>query len=255
MALSCGFWKCEECRDKKARAVMARALKGMIADDAQRAGFRERYNFKTLTLTCPGAEFRMRYTREEAAVQMRDAFRKLILFLRKQLGYFSYIRVTEDQKDGYPHYHVTLCGPNIAPKWVLRMIEDAWRGEYGMGFVKLHKIYEVEKAIKYVLKYLFKDPAWYQDLRLFTYSRDALLKKNPPDTKWENIQMTWGNYKNCEFSGACFRGQFIRSDDGRKVMLEGRCLWDMFQLEACFDDTEGGLKWVEGMTSTERGKA
>lgn len=126
MSISCGSWKCEECRTKKAREVLARALKGMIAEDARKSGFREQYNFKTLALTYPGGEFRVRYTREQAAVQMRDAFRKLIVFLRKQLGYFSYIRVTEDEKydkDGnlkpedqwYPHYHAnSLRGKHCA---------------------------------------------------------------------------------------------------------------------------------------------
>jgi len=246
LPIACGKWQCEECRTVKARAIMARSMNGLIAQAAQEAGFREQYNFKTLALTYGGREMRERYTREEAAIQMRDAFRKLILFLRKHLGWFDYIRVTEDQKDGYPHYHVILAGPNIAPKWVLQMIEDAWRGEYGMGFVKLHKIYTVEKAIKYVLKYLFKEPAIYEGLRIFSSSKGSLLKKTPSQNEWTNIAHEWGNYKGCKFAGVLVNGKFIRSKDGRKVLLRGRDYEGRVQLEACFEsDGPFGLKWLD----------
>jgi len=246
MRISCGKWKCKDCRPAKAKQLLARAIRGMIARTARVVCDRERYNFKTLTLTYGGREMRARYTREEAAVQMRDAFRKLIRFLRKHLGHFDYIRVTEDQQDGYPHYHVLIAGRGIAPRYVLRMIEDAWRAEYGMGFVKLHKIYDVERAIKYVLKYLFKEPAIYDELRLFSSSRGSLQPKTPSEYEWTHLKYVFGCYRGTIFVGACFQGAFMKSTDGRKVVIHGKCTrHDLWELEACFDSVDGLMKWEE----------
>ena len=138
--IPCGKWSCPVCRKVKARALMARALKGSIVEEAKTAGFREAYNYKLLTLTCPGKEYRDRKRPEEAAKEMRDAFKKMIDVMRAEVGMFGYLRVMEAHQSGYPHYHVLLVGPAISGKWVLRWIESLWRDRYHMGFVKMNVI-------------------------------------------------------------------------------------------------------------------
>lgn len=175
--LDCGSWQCPECRPRKAKAVLARAYNGEIARAAQVAGFRERYNFKLLTLTCPGGEYRQTHTPAQAAVEMRDSLSKLFKALKKDRGDFKYIRVLEAQRDGFPHYHVLLCGASIAPKEVLEQIERLWVGRYHMGFVRINQIKGgVNNAIRYCLKYLFKAPSEWGRLRLFSAAREAIAK-------------------------------------------------------------------------------
>lgn len=182
--LDCGRWDCEYCRRRKAKRIFKRSLNGEIVEAAkQRDGFRD-FNHKLLTLTCPGREFRDRYTPHQAAKMMRDALAKMLMSLRKTCGKFHYLRVTENQKDGYPHYHIVLCGAAIAPKWVLTEIQRLWSCVNEMGFVRLNWIENPVKAIKYVLKYLFKDPALYGRLRLMSYSRGAI---EPPAESQESF--------------------------------------------------------------------
>jgi len=186
--LSCNQWSCPECRERKAKTLMARAMKGRIVARAKKEGFREKYNYKMLTLTAPGKEWRSVITAHETGLIMRDAFRKMVDRMRKHLGEFDYLRVQELQRDGYPHYHVILVGDGIAAKWVLSWIECMWREDYQMGFVKLNVLrgndQGVAQAVKYVLKYLFKKPQELPALRLFANSSGAIERTGEKDKVW-----------------------------------------------------------------------
>ncbi len=66
---------------------------------------------------------------------MNHNYHKLIRALKKRYGHFHYLKVVEPHGDGFPHFHVLLVGPGIAPKAVLQTIRDLWVDKYGMGNV------------------------------------------------------------------------------------------------------------------------
>lgn len=196
--INCGSWECPYCRDRKAKEVMARALKGRIVEMAKRAGFREQYNFKFLTLTLPGKDFREKHTIEESLRMMSEVFHDLISELRTKRGAFDYLRVIEAQSDGYPHYHVLLVGEAIAPKQVLDDIERVWCREAGLGFVKINQVKAaggdnggIASAIKYCLKYLFKASPTFKRTRRYTSSRGGIEPPYASDRVWWRLTMRY----------------------------------------------------------------
>lgn len=188
--VSCDKWSCDECRPFKSKKLYARLMNGGLLETAKVDGFRSKYAVKLLTLTCPGKDYRSTRTPREAYTEMARCFDKLIRALKKKHGAFHYFRVREFHEDGYPHFHVILSGVNIAPKEVLRDIRSLWQGAYKMGNVDIQvRKYgqTVEKAIKYILKYIQKEPAIRADfnrVRLFTASRNALDKDRRKRQNW-----------------------------------------------------------------------
>lgn len=189
IAIYCQRWKCPKCRDRKAKRVLARALNGGIVQQAKKEGFRDQYNFKLLTLTCPGQEYRDKTNISQAYQDLQEGYAKLVKALRKR-GWFDYLRVVEAQRDGFPHFHVLLAGEGIRRKEILLEIVKLWNGLYGLGFIKINAlkhITSIEKAVKYVLKYLFKEPMKLEARkRLYAASKNALAK-NQKKTTWSSV--------------------------------------------------------------------
>ena len=190
----CGKWSCHTCRDRKAKRTLARALNGGIVLRGKQDGFRDKYNYKLLTLTAPGKEWREKHSKPEALALLQEGFQKVIKALRHS-GKFDFLRVVEAQKDGFPHFHVLLAGPGIRRKEVLRDIVRLWGERYGFGFVKMNALKSgtsIEKAISYCLKYLFKEPMTLpKRKRLFTASQGALAPAEKKHT-WEQAIFRMG---------------------------------------------------------------
>ena len=91
---------------------------------------------------------------------MKKNWNKLVTALRKRLGAFHYVWVTEPQQDGYPHLHVLVAGQAVYKPEVLKLIEDLWRKKYHMGFVKLKstdwKKGGIDGLSRYLTKYMTK---------------------------------------------------------------------------------------------------
>lgn len=206
--IDCGSWSCPECGSRKARRIYARAMGGQIAANQE-----SQYSYKLLTLTLPGQEWRNNHNIRDAYNEGSKAVTGLMKFLKYHLGEFSYLRVCELQRDGFPHWHVVLVGGSIGPKWVLRMIEDYWRGVCGLGFVKLNRLKgdeNLKRAIGYVLKYLFKAAGedWGEEMkgtRRFQGSRKILGPvEGKPDRVWIYEKLELGNH-----------GRFVGVEAGR----------------------------------------
>lgn len=200
--IRCGRWDCPYCRERKAKRLFRRAMNGEIASEAQRSGFRS-YNIKLLTLTYGGKGKRARSTPAEAAIEMQVAWAKLRKELRHLFGGFQFLKVFETHVDGWPHLHVVLCGESIVPVKVLAEITRLWRYRYGFGFVKLNWCSEPKKALRYVLKYMFKCPVQFSKVRLFSASQGALM--NPAKKhgrEWDEKRLLWRDsgqtYRECE---------------------------------------------------------
>ena len=194
--LPCDSWTCPECGPRKAKAIFARAFAGAIGQPLK--GFRDKYSTKLLTLTLGGVEFREKYTKAESYKIAKYHFQKLVKNLRHVYGPFEYLAVLELHKDGYIHIHVILRGRNIAPKSVLGHIEYFWRDLYGLGFVRINVVRSLEKALKYVLKYFFKEPPIYHEgerivpkrNRFYFNSRRALEPPKKRNSQWDYVYFT-----------------------------------------------------------------
>jgi hypothetical protein len=196
--ISCQKWRCAKCRDRKCKQLMARALSGELVREYD--GYTARYTHKLLTLTCPGEEYRSSRTPAQVLEEMTHAWHKLVTALRKTWGHFHFMRVCEAQRDGYPHFHCILSGSNISPKSVYDDISKLWREHYGMGFMRLNAIkkHSAVNAVKYVMKYLFKEPMELpKGKRLYTASRGALDPKHTVDREWYIHRI--GDHPNPEF--------------------------------------------------------
>lgn len=174
--------------------VKARALQGEIMEEAKKNGFRA-FNLKLLTLTYGGKEKRAGSSAAQAAAEMQEGWEKLRKAIRHIFGGFHFLKVYETHKDGWPHLHVVLCGEAIAPVKVLAEITRLWR-RYGFGHVKLNcrPGWSPKKCINYILKYLFKCPAQFKAIRLFSSSEGALHRVHEPpwETRdWEETNLHW----------------------------------------------------------------
>jgi hypothetical protein len=191
--LPCKSFSCPECAPKKTQVLKARIWKGRINDPVIR---KDKYSAKFFTFTCPGNPWRQNHTPVQALEKMQVAFNKLMTGVRRHYGNVDYFRVTEKHKSGFPHFHVLFVGPTIRGKYFLRHLENMWRGNYGMGFIKARVIDDLEHGINYLCKYLTKSMdsiKKYQ--RIFSSSRgsiEPLYKK----------EATWLDFRNVMFQYA-----------------------------------------------------
>lgn len=193
--IRCNKWSCEDCGKKKRRQLYARVMSGQLAQAVD--GFRPQYTHKLLTLTCPGKEYRERHTPQEALEDMSHKWSLTVRALKKRLGEFLFLRIVEQHKDGFPHFHVLLVGRTIVPKGILADFRRTWTDLHGMGNVDIQKnrLGSPMKAVRYLLKYLTKTPA---DLpkgkRVYTASRGALAPVLAPSHEYLLKSIFWRNF-------------------------------------------------------------
>ena len=145
---------------------------------------------KMLTLTYGGKEKRAESNPHDAYDEMSQAFHKLLRAMQKKHGKIFYLRVVEQHKDGWPHFHVLLVGNGIGHVGIKAEIEKLWRGKYGLGFIKINQVKNQTHAIRYITKYLTKDlePVAYRK-RVFTASKGALLPVYKPTWYYKEFKM------------------------------------------------------------------
>lgn len=185
--IACGSWECEFCGPKNLKRLKARIYNGNISTDYVGAG--GRYCQKFLTLTCPGVFYRSQNSPDQAYEEMQDNYHKLIRALKKRLGEFYCLRVNEKHKDGFPHFHILLCGQAIKSKLVKQYIDELWCEKYGMGYTWIEVIkHGLRAGVSYITKYLTKAATegnrFARGKRLFTASAGALAKRYTSTTKW-----------------------------------------------------------------------
>ena len=182
--IPCKKWSCKDCAPTKVKFFKKRLYNGAIMEFVNRKGFRpSKYAFKMLTLTYPGQDYRKRYSPAEALEQMNKAWEKLRKAMTKRWGKFHYLKVTEKQRDGYPHFHILIVGHAIATKKVLDQIRELWVFKYGMGPQLDLQVLKggLKAGITYVMKYFTKGMEPVADRkRVFTASQGALMKIEKP---------------------------------------------------------------------------
>lgn len=203
----CNTYSCPTCGPKKIRKLRARVFKGNLAQYVSPG--REDNAAKLLTLTYPGGDRRRLTEPETARREMAASFDRLIRALKKHLGPFHHLKVFEQHKDGMPHLHVVMVGDAIRPRYVLALIEELWRGHYGMGFVKLNRINDLTHAIRYVTKYLTKGAGELAG-QFWSASRGAL------ERAYNSIKVEWATFAS------------RRSEStGKRVLVNSEETWGM----------------------------
>lgn len=191
--IPCGKWTCPVCGPRRIKNLRRRAYKGVMAMDERERGENCQ---KLLTLTCPGRAWRDKLILDHgdqaqlvAYDMLIEGWHKLHMSLTKKYGHFHYIRMTEPQRDGFPHFHVLLMGRSIKPMSILSDIRRLWCGLYGLGNIDIRKLdfNDVGHAINYITKYLTKDvrPVG-KGRRIFSTSQGLLevrIKK-----QWDNVK-------------------------------------------------------------------
>jgi len=200
--IPCGSWECPFCGPKNLKRLKARVYNGNISTDIVGAG--GRYCQKFLTLTCPGVDYRDSHSPLEAYDEMQASYHKLMRALQKRLGKFYYLKVAEKHKDGFPHFHILLCGRAIKSKLVKKYIDELWCEKYGMGYTWIEVIKHGLKAgVSYLTKYLTKAATegnrFARGKRLFTASVGALAKRYVSTTNWIAKRFIPGGQVGCGY--------------------------------------------------------
>jgi len=163
--LYCRSWQCETCRPRRARELIARAIKGKAT------------RFLTLTVN-PNCnidpETRCRY--------LIKAWRDMRRELCKFHGYKSipFFAVVEAQKSGEPHLHI-MCR---APFMSLAIIRYYLEQNCGAQVVDLQEVTSRRKLANYVAKYCGKDPHRFGSCKRYWTSQDWMDKEPKVETTW-----------------------------------------------------------------------
>lgn len=174
--MACKRYDCPVCGPKKIKAVKRRC--GQAAEwclqywrDMYPGRKDHEWWTKLATFTWAGADQRMQgfgstggrsdYTGtkspQEAYKEMQEGFNAMMSSIRVEFPLMDYLRVSEPQRDGYPHFHVLFIGPDANKPGFLDRLKFFW-SKYGFGsFLNMIKITRGAWAgVKYALKYLTK---------------------------------------------------------------------------------------------------
>lgn len=203
--LRCNSWSCPVCNPRKVKTLRKRIFSGQIMSMAEpRSGYRfNPYMVKLFTFTCPGRDFRSKYSPAEAEKKMKQDLNRLRTITRNHYGKeFQYLLIVEPQKDNYPHFHVLFVGESISDKSFYWFIRKYWNDRYGQGFVWVSKPNKFKSAIhafRYITKYLTKcfKPIVKRG-RIFTCSRRALAPRQKT-VEWLNCKIFMGRLSPSEY--------------------------------------------------------
>ena len=139
--IQCKSWSCDACGPRKKRELVAKILRG------------KPQRFLTLTVRAPTAENGLTWTPREAFDCTRRACSRLFQKMARETGRKTeYVRVLEQTKRGYPHYHYLTKGPY----WSKASISGHWQQLTGSYILDIQKPKRAEQTIAYVAKYVSK---------------------------------------------------------------------------------------------------
>lgn len=129
-----------------------------------------------ITLTCDPSAFETPF---HAIDHLTKMLPRLLRDIRREYGYFEYVKVWELHKSGWPHIHIAARCNFIPQKWLSQRWEALGCGK----IVDIRKVTKGKLAARYVAKYLGKacgDMArMLRKTRIITKSRGYVL----PDPK------------------------------------------------------------------------
>jgi len=159
-ALRCNQWSCPWCGPRRAMRL------GAKCEAAQPTKF--------ITFTCrPSTAPTPREAYDLTRRKLCDLHKKI----RTEQGSFEYMRVLEQHRNGYPHYHYVARCQYIPQKW----LSEAWRQATGNYIVDIRSVDKRTNVFGYVMKYLCKQSYIPWTNRRVAWSRDFFEKPETPD--------------------------------------------------------------------------
>jgi hypothetical protein len=133
--------------------------------------------FVTLT-TCHAGD----RTPRQVWDSVRRQISELAKLLRRRYGAFEYVRVLEEHKSGYPHFHLVCRSPYIPQAELSRH----WAHLAGAFIVDIRKVDPRRKVARYIAKYLGKQVENAITDRRVSFSRSFLPPREPkPESQAE----------------------------------------------------------------------
>jgi hypothetical protein len=168
--LPCNRWSCERCGVLRRQDLIELATSGQPN--------------KCLTLTVNPANG---FSPTDRRNRLHDAWKKLVKrILRKhRWSELPYMAFLERTKAGEPHLHILLRCPFISQKWLAAQMRDL----IGAPIVWIEQIRNTTQAIKYVTKYVTKEPAQFGTGKRYWVSRKWRIG-DPPRKDREKFDMT-----------------------------------------------------------------
>jgi len=162
--LYCRSWGCELCQPKRKSQLMALASSG------------EPTRFLTLTVNPAVAS-----SPEERLKLLARAWRVIVQRLRRihSVSAINYLAIVEETKRGEPHLHILLRSPYI-PQALL----SGWMGSIlASPIVDIRLIRNQKEVVRYVAKYIAKNPAQFGKSKRYWSSRDYELDQSEKPIK------------------------------------------------------------------------
>lgn len=143
-------------------------------------------------------------------VQAKNDFKRFIKSMKRKGYNLKYVYVIEFQKRGAIHFHVIFFGCGFIDN---KFLSEVW----GLGFVKINRINDIDNAGAYVVKYMDKELV---DDRLVghdLYGRSRGLKNpeiiNNPQEVGQLLEdlsdnLVYTNVYNNDYKGTCVYCQF-----------------------------------------------
>ena len=177
--IRCRSWACPTCGPRNKRKLLRR--------------MRDAPATTLITLTCNPRS----YTSPDSAFRhLSQQLPHLIKRIRRRFpsSGFQYVLIWERTKRGWPHAHL-LCRTSFLPqRWVSR----AWGDLTGAPIVDVRAISRQDGAVRYVAKYLAKDPQApdnmkrYRASQAFFLTKGGLLgKATPTGATWSTRYFHW----------------------------------------------------------------
>lgn len=163
--LYCRSWQCEICRPRRARELIAMAIKGKCN--------------KFLTLTVSEKSGPDPVARCRALIKAWRILRTRIIKKFSPDG-LPFLAVIEAQKNGEPHLHIMLRAPYIPQKWIAEQMDAL----IGAPICWIEEVQQGKKLANYVAKYCGKDPQRFGTCKRYWQSKDWRLEPKIEKTPW-----------------------------------------------------------------------
>lgn len=164
-SLPCRSWGCPQCRRRRWRELKALGEGGVPN------------TFITLTVN-PAKYMSPSARAQELAHAWRRVRRRALKTFNLQR--LPFIAVFEKTKRGEPHLHILCRVPWLPQSWLSAQME----AEIGAPIVDIRRVKNASQAIRYVAKYIGKDPHRFDGVKRYWRSQDYVLaaeKANPND--------------------------------------------------------------------------
>lgn len=159
--LSCRSWHCPNCRPGRQKALLAQGYSG--------------HPNRFITLTSNPAQGGTVYERAKA---LAHAWRLIVKRLKRLHGNMgiAYLAVFEKTQRGEPHLHILYRGPWLPQSWLSAAMDELTSSP----IVDVRYVEDSRKAVRYVAKYVGKDPERFIGCKRYWSSRNFAEKRPPP---------------------------------------------------------------------------